>query len=146
MKIAFTGTQRGVPEAQLLAAAELFPPGAELHFGDCVGADAQVWFLLSSWGFRTVAHPPVDPTRRAFCEADEVREPMPYLVRNRDMVDECERLVAAPRTAREVLRSGTWSTVRYARLVGKPVAVAWPDGSATHATGNPPSRQEELFR
>ena len=51
--------------------------------------------------------------------------PKPYLDRNRDIVDACEVLLATP-DGPERLRSGTWSTVRYARKIGKPVEVRLP--------------------
>ena len=51
-----------------------------------------------------------------------------YLERNRDIVDACDILIACPRTLKEELRSGTWATVRYARKVGKPVAILWNNG------------------
>lgn len=129
IKIGFTGTSEGIPEPQLLAAMKLLIKGAELHFGDCVGADAQAWYLATAWGFRTVAHPPIDPKKRAFCKADEIRAPKPYIERNHDIVDECERLIATPRTMEEELRSGTWATIRYARKLKKPVIIVTPNGA-----------------
>jgi len=48
--------------------------------------------------------------------------PTPYLSRNRAIVDETEMLIATPAEFTEQQRSGTWSTVRYARACGKKVA------------------------
>jgi len=45
-------------------------------------------------------------------------------------VDETEWLWAIPGEFKEVLRSGTWSTIRYARKKGKKVLIIWPDGSS----------------
>lgn len=42
----------------------------------------------------------------------------PYLQRNDALVEHADLLIAFPRTADEVLRSGTWSTVRRARKRG----------------------------
>lgn len=54
---------------------------------------------------------------------------IPYLQRNKVIVDRCGVLVAAPGEAQEQLRSGTWSTIRYARRVGRPVIMVLPDGT-----------------
>jgi hypothetical protein len=133
MKIGFTGTSKiAIPEAQLLGVLNQLNLGDELHFGDCINADAQVWSLAIRRGIWTIAHPPADPKLRARCAADEVREPRPYIQRNHDIVNECDHLVAAPRTYLEEMRSGTWATVRYAALCGKSLAIVWPNGATTY--------------
>jgi len=58
-----------------------------------------------------------------------VNEEKPPLVRNRIIVNSSEVLIVAPRTKYKVLRSGTWSTYRYARQLGKPTYLVYPDGS-----------------
>lgn len=63
-----------------------------------------------------------------------VLEPKPYLVRNKDIVNASEGMLAAPRGPEE-LRSGTWSTIRYARKCRKKVLIMWPDGSETWEAG-----------
>jgi hypothetical protein len=50
------------------------------------------------------------------------------LDRNRTMVNESHGVIAAPMSSAEVMRSGTWATIRYARKAGKPVLVIWPNG------------------
>jgi hypothetical protein len=57
------------------------------------------------------------------------RAKKPYLVRNKDIVIETASLIAAPADPVEQLRSGTWSTVRFARQRGKPVFLILPDGT-----------------
>jgi hypothetical protein len=37
-------------------------------------------------------------------------------------------VIAAPMSSAEILRSGTWATIRYARKAGKPVLIIWPNG------------------
>ena len=128
MIVGFTGTSKGIPEVQLLGAIKLLVAGDDFHFGDCVGADAQAWYLAASWGYWTVAHPPIDPKARAWCKADIILPPRPYLVRNHDIVDVCAKLIATPHTLTEEQRSGTWATIRYARKKGKPIYIVGPDG------------------
>jgi len=44
--------------------------------------------------------------------SEQIPAPKPYLTRNKDIVRDTEMLVAAPADETEVIRSGTWSTVR----------------------------------
>jgi hypothetical protein len=93
--------------------------------GDCVGADAQAHAMAKADGFRVVIHPPSDDSKRAFCQGDAVLAPPPYLVRNRRIVDASGVLVATPQGDEE-LRSGTWSTVRYARKIRRAIKIIAP--------------------
>ena len=104
---------------------------AEAHHGDCLGADEQFHGLANGPGLGNVwvvVHPPEDESYRAFCDGSGQRSPKPYLERNRDIVDETDALIAAPKSATEVTRSGTWSTVRYARERGKMIYIVLPSG------------------
>jgi hypothetical protein len=132
MKIGFTGTRYSMTINQrVVLRQDLLPsygPG-ELHHGDCVGADAQAHQIACAALFRIISHPPTNPVKRAFCKADEEREPRPYLERNYVIVRDTELLIACPGELTEQLRSGTWSTVRYARRLGRPVVLVFPDGT-----------------
>ena len=100
----------------------------EFHHGDCVGADAQAHDLVRANvpGCRIVLHIPDSTSNRAFCSADRVRKPLPYLVRNQKIISYSDHLIAAPKTREEVLRSGTWSTIRSAMRFGRSLCVLWP--------------------
>jgi hypothetical protein len=130
MHIGFTGTRQSMTPAQEGALRELLAshPDAVLHHGDAIGADAQAHDIAVALGCRLVIHPPVDGTDRAFKHSSDVRAPRPYLDRNRDIVRETELLIAAPAEATEQLRSGTWSTVRYARKLRRLIVLVLPDG------------------
>jgi hypothetical protein len=52
----------------------------------------------------------------------------PYLSRNKDIVLETELLIATPGEEEEQIRSGTWSTVRYARSLKRMINIVLPDG------------------
>lgn len=130
MKIGFTGTRRGMTTEQRLSLARLLRGWTgEFHHGDCVGSDAQAHNIAERLGFQIIVHPPENTSMRAFKSASIAMDPLPYLVRNRRIVDATERLIAAPMELSERLRSGIWSTVRYARKVGRPVAVIMSDGT-----------------
>ena len=130
-RIGFTGTQDGMTRAQIVALRRILSrTGGWFHHGDCVGADAEAHEIAAYLeGYRIILHPPSDPKKRAWCKgAHETRNEKPYLQRNRDLVDETDVLIAAPKDKQERLRSGTWSTVRYARKTGKSVYMIFPDG------------------
>ena len=127
--IGFTGTQSLAPVAperiaKLESAMRMLAckDPITLHHGDCVGADAlahDIALKLRKEG-RSVGieiHPPENSYKRAWCEGQNVmHEVKPYLDRNHDIVDAASVMLALPQDPeREVLRSGTWATVRYSR-------------------------------
>lgn len=130
MHVGFTGTQEGMTSEQYVAVYEFMELNQHLnnaHHGDCIGADANFHSIVQDrW---TIGHPPTNPTKRAFCVFDEVREPKEYLVRNIDIVNESDFMIVVPKGFKEELRSGTWSTARYARTIGTHGLIFWPDGT-----------------
>lgn len=90
---------------------------SELHHGDCCGWDSLCHYAAKSIGVKTVVHPPESKSFRAFCDGDVILPTKPYLDRNRDIVNAVDFLIAGP-DGPERTRSGTWSTVRYAKKVG----------------------------
>lgn len=132
MRVGFTGTQRGMTDAQcgMLRALLREFGGTEFHHGDCIGADSQAHDIADECGCAIILHPPTNYSKRAWREVPRhmMRPEYPYLTRNRHIVDATEWLIAMPGEFEEQLRSGTWSTVRYARSRRK-VAIIMPDGS-----------------
>ena len=90
---------------------------SELHHGDCLGWDESCYWICNHFGITTVAHPPTNDGNRAFTKSTTILTPKPYLDRNKDIVNAVEYIIAAP-GGPEKQRSGTWSTVRYAKKVG----------------------------
>lgn len=137
--IGFTGTREGLTDAQWHALYDAIGWGADavtFHHGDCVGADGAFDVMARGRGDRIV-HPPEDDRLRYGATGGgrhelELREPKPYLDRNRDIVDESDLLIACPKETTEQVKGGTWYTVRYARSVGKPITIIWPDGTTTN--------------
>jgi len=129
MRIGFTGTQVGMTAAQKRVLADLLSSrSGEFHHGDCVGADAEAHRIAVSLGLEPVIHPPSDPNKRAFCNASRVMKPLPYLTRNRNIVLMSELMLATPAQSHNTLRSGTWSTIRFARFKRREMIVIGPDG------------------
>lgn len=137
LKIGFTGTRKikQVTPEHMCSLENFFywfaPDEIEFHYGDCVGADEESFKAARGQGFRTVGHPPINEKFRAFTKPDEMRETKEYIDRNHDIVNETEILIAMSGTITEVLRSGTWATVRYARDNTKDIHILWPDGMVT---------------
>lgn len=126
-RVGFTGTRHMwyVREKRALALINLLreTEPSELHYGDCVGADHIAFLAAKNLGIWTVSHPPEDPKFRSFSPADEIREPLPYLIRNHNIVDETDLLITLPKDPEEEewRGSGTWATIRYAKSQGKKV-------------------------
>lgn len=129
--LAFTGTRHGMTACQRRVFEWLFieQQPSRFHHGDCIGADVEAHDVAMMYNVAVILHPPQDESKRAYClNALEDREPLPYLDRNHQIVDESELLIATPQTFNEVLRSGTWSTIRYAEKTSTPFIIIYPNG------------------
>lgn len=132
----FTGTQAGMTRPQDMAVHGLVLELSvtDIHHGDCIGADDQMDQIACELGLTIYVHAPINPAKRAWCKTRPLAERWaaslkPYLERNKEIVDSVKAMIAAPKEFEESLRSGTWATVRYARRVGRPVWLVWPDGT-----------------
>jgi len=138
--VGFTGTRKGMTLAQEALVIDILKSEdfTEYHHGDCVGADKQFHKLITdkykrsgmyygthSTSFPIIVHPPDNDKHRAFCKEGKILKPKPYLKRNKDIVDSCDLLIACPNPKDEInkLRSGTWSTIRYAKKQGKDIII-----------------------
>lgn len=133
--IGFTGTQRGTTLPQRNAVATILEclDETDLHHGNCIGSDEEIDAIVRPMGYRIHLHRATTGRKQAKCDIREgfdVDYPAKApLVRNRDVADPCHVLIATPGEMAEILGSGTWSTVRYARKRGKRVIIIFPDGS-----------------
>tara|TARA_Y100001951_G_C11190413_1_gene211170 strand:- start:211 stop:681 length:471 start_codon:yes stop_codon:yes gene_type:complete len=146
VNIGFTGTQEGMTPSQKESFGvvwdkikDTFGEVAEFHHGDCVGADEQADSMVSlrfkeSGVGCIVIHPPDNDSKRAWCEGEREEKPLPYLDRNTEIVKACDILIAAPKEHDEVLRSGTWATIRRGRKYNKFVVILWPSSGHTWDT------------
>jgi len=107
----------------------------DAHHDDCVGADTEFHNLIRLFPQGKIIGPdfPESDAQRANNKCDEVR-PVPKsgpLKRNRNIVDEVDLMLATPLPDNEILRSGTWSTIRYAGRpnVNHPLVMIWRDGT-----------------
>lgn len=101
----------------------------EAHHGDCIGADAEFHDIVVSYDIPVHIHPPDYGTYRAYKKGDTIYNRKPYLERNRSIVNSTDILLGFPNGNKNVIRSGTWSTIRYAKKNNKPVMIVYPDGS-----------------
>ena len=142
IRIGYSGPRDGMTRPQMLAVYHHLAhvllvndndpdvEGIEFHHGDCLGGDAEAHVIATVLGCRTVAHPPLSSRYRAFCKADEIREPLDYLARDWNIAYETAELLAAPKTPALYRGSGTWTTAGYAVELGRPTSVFAPeDGS-----------------
>ena len=127
--IGFSGTRVGMTEYQMELvenALKILKP-ERVHHGDCMGSDADFDKIANELNIPITIHPPERDTLRAFCKSDEILKPKPYLDRNRDIVDNCDTLIATPQTVKPVKRgSGTWHAIRYAKKQKKNIIIVYP--------------------
>ena len=134
VRIGFTGARIGMTRLQrqmLETLLYMYPPD-EVDHGDCIGADEEFHNIVRKMFGKDVTiigHPPTNPKYRAFCIFDEIFPERPYLERNRDIVDSSKFLLGAPYSKSSVLRSGTWSTIRYAKSILRPHIIIFGDGT-----------------
>lgn len=134
LHIGYTGPRRGMTQVQkaVLQQRLCYFHEVNIHHGDCEGGDEQMDAIARALGFDITLHPPIAKYARAYCEKrgpTTVRPAREFIDRNHDIVDECERMFATPAQREEQWKgSGTWATIRYTRLVGKPLTIIWPDG------------------
>lgn len=137
MIVGFTGSQHGMTNFQReeLSKLLILNECSEFHHGDCIGSDEQANMIAVVAGITIFCiHPPDNPNKRAFCfdkdklthhlaiPIDKYAEgihvkwypTMGYLERNKKIVDSVSIMIAAPKEYRNTVRSGTWSTIRYA--------------------------------
>jgi hypothetical protein len=148
MIIGFTGTRHGMHDLQIralryiLIGIQLITDISEVHHGDCMGADEMFHNIIIKYFNNDLRskhpminikiHPPVNESNRARCQPGLFGETLPakeYLERNKDIVEACDMLIATPKEMKEIIRSGTWSTIRYARKMKKSIIIVYPDGS-----------------
>jgi hypothetical protein len=140
MRIGFTGTRKGMTDAQFetfekLLSKFLNDGPSVFHHGQCVGADCEAAAIAHDLGYYVIAHPGYydkNPSwmgsRGAFDQNDEVLSEKPFLVRDHDIVDASEILIGTPGQVTEQRRSGTWATIRYGKKT-EFVIIIYPDGS-----------------
>jgi hypothetical protein len=82
-----------------------------LYHGACVGVDEEAVMMAQELGYSCVAIPPIDKksvSEAALMLSIEIRPDLGYLARNREIVHECEILIAVPHTNYFAPLSGTW--------------------------------------
>jgi hypothetical protein len=153
--VGFSGTRKGMTGPQSDTVAGLLTLATEFHHGDCVGADLQAHAIatqVTSLLTKIVIHPPSDEKLRAYAVGywstghflrrggsitTEIAKP--YLVRNRDIVNACALLIAAPKEypedlIRKGLKGGTWYTYNYANETNTNNIIVFPDGDTEVTT------------
>ena len=119
MKLGITGTRKGISQPQTLYFIRFMSENniSELHHGGCRGVDLQLEDTANKLfqNVYIVTHLP------------KKKDSEQYIKRNHEIVDICDYLLAFP-YASEVLRSGTWATIRYAKKVGKEGKIIYANG------------------
>ena len=141
MKIGFTGTRKGMSIMQLKGIFTILAEidsMEEIHHGGCVGSDSTFHLSIPhKFVQNIIVHPGDEKQFKRFNKIGKWKtlQPKPYLQRNKDIVDNCELLIACPK-GKEVVRSGTWATIRYARKIKRKILIIARDGKLVIENGN----------
>lgn len=151
MIVGFSGTQKGMTQEQrqtLYILLDQYPMTA-FHHGCCIGADDIAHDMVrTAFGqcFPIICHPSTNTNKiaptffryvddQAIFATDFVNsntkfwKPEHPLARNKTLARECDILFATPYQPNEIVRSGTWATIRYFRKANKLTKVIKPDGT-----------------
>jgi hypothetical protein len=134
MKIGVSGSRDGLTEHQSQFWSRYVQSQGsdfeEFHHGDCKGVDSQTHDLVREHLPETkiVVHPPSVDAARAYKSGDTTKTPKSYLARNKKIVQAVDQLFAFPASGIEVLRSGTWATIRHAKKTGVKTTIVGPKG------------------
>jgi hypothetical protein len=138
MIVGFTGTREGLTNTQIAWLYHQFEklPISEIHHGACVGADASVHAAALEHDVPVHVWPPVNQKHvAAECLTPQpgvfVHPTMPYLHRNREIVNASMNLIAFPKQNEQpsqMLWGGTWYTVNFAERMGRAIMICYPNG------------------
>lgn len=104
-----------------------------LHHGDCIGSDYYAHTRALIFNYNIIIHPPYIDKQRAYADKGKmpgyegeitILDERSFHQRNQDIVKNSHILLAMPANPEvEELRSGTWSTIRFARKLGREVRI-----------------------
>lgn len=132
-RLGVSGSRNGFTEHQLEAAKKFLaanPRIVEFHHGGCKGVDAEMHALVREMlpECRIVVHPPTYGGYRAEVKGDHEEPPLPFLTRNKKIVEAADLMICFPATREEKFRgSGTWATIREARRKKVRLRVVFPE-------------------
>ena len=133
MKVSFTGTRSGMSAWQKQQLEKFFLDhrgeiSVFVH-GACIGADEEAHAIARKVFGKSLyiaIFPSTAKTRVDGLDAQYVAELMKPFERDQEIVKlGCDVLLAAPLQMGEVPRSGTWSTIRYAKKKKVRVETMW---------------------
>lgn len=150
--IGFTGSQRGMTNFQKRILKEILElkQCTEFAHGDCIGSDAEANEIAFDFGVRIFSiYPPLNQRKQAHCfPVTEIQSKYDgqfrsviyrgitiqvrwftkdeYLARNKKIVDHSQWMIACPKEHQHSIRSGTWSTIRYAWKIKKDLTIIPP--------------------
>lgn len=127
--LGFTGTRGRISPWQYRKLEQVLSICAEdydvFHHGGCEGADTVAHLFAEELGFAIVVHPGPKTDITPFL-SHTILPRKANLERNHDIVLASSLVLAVPATKKEILRSGTWATVRFARTQQIELEVLYP--------------------
>lgn len=143
--IGFTGTRTGMTDQQKevvrkclkhFLSAKTIELEHVIH-GDCIGADAQFSAIATALHVPVWVRPSnIEDTRAHSPNIAVTYPPEAPLDRDKKIVSDAHIMIATPKQFKPLMRSGTWTTIRYTIKASKggclkPLIVIYPDGTVT---------------
>lgn len=103
------------------------------HHGCHIGADMQAAIIVNDYNINIIAHPPIEDDCVGVYQgiSSEILEPLPYVERDRKIVDVSDLMFVFPKDFDLDNNSGTVTTYKYALQQNKPYIIIYPDGTIT---------------
>ncbi len=131
-KLGITASRNGITEKQKEAFLDWLKEQDidMVHHGCCIGGDEEIHDIIREFNEEILifGHPAIVASKyKSDCKCDiwwVIKKP---LDRNHDIVNSSEIMAAFP-AGPEIIRSGTWATIRYTKKMYKKLYIFWPDG------------------
>ena len=131
--IGFTGTREGMTDKQkrvFLQILTQFNDYSVFHHGLCLGADTEAHQLIRKHTNMAIyGHPGNNRSMQSlylYSDCDYLSPATGNIERNHAIIHRTDVLIACPFTKEEIIRSGTWATIRYARKSHREIIIIEP--------------------
>lgn len=132
VKIGFSGSRQGMSATQKDILFNLLKDKAgEFHHGNCIGADSEAHDMATVLNYKVCIHDPLNQGSNWAGKRGALHyPPMPYKVRNKNIVEKTAVLFACPLAFDG--KGGTWNAIEWAKRLKRQFYIILPNGDIYH--------------